>query len=355
MTFASKELISTSNVKIGWDSLSTQSKFANYLVSLDYARFQNKKKRKISSFLFQYNNKYVAGAHYSLQHLFSNSFTVADLRNGILFKGEIDICTYEDILYHYLTWAKHNNVSYARVNTLLPKRISDLQTGFSVQIARMMSEHGFKETTQPRHTYWIDLTQSEDIILQNMKRQTRYDARQEHREGITIEQYNEPNADLLKKFSKMYFQLGSAKGFHTIKESDLIDEITILIKYDLASIFVVRYFDTIVNISIVSHYGRAQYIYGAINPDYKNLKGCPPPGPIAQWAMIKAMKQKGLNLYDLGFCPGPIPIPDHPRYSIWRFKYGFGGQSVEFLPEYGKIIKPVSGRIFYFMRYKKLS
>ncbi|MCD4677608.1 MAG: peptidoglycan bridge formation glycyltransferase FemA/FemB family protein, partial [Desulfobacula sp.] len=91
----------------------------------------------------------------------------------------------------------------------------------------------------------------------------------------------------------------------------------------------------------------------AMNPEFKKLEGCPPPGSIAQWAMIKAMKAQGMKIYDMGFCPGHVPLKEHPHYQIWRFKYGFGGDHVEFLPTYGIIMQPIKGKVFHYLKYKK--
>lgn len=68
--------------------------------------------------------------------------------------------------------------------------------------------------------------------------------------------------------------------------------------------------------------------------------------------MIKAMKYKGLKTYDMGFCPGAVPNINDPRYNIWKFKYDFGGNHVEFLPTYGKVLDPARGRLFQYWRYK---
>ena len=64
------------------------------------------------------------------------------------------------------------------------------------------------------------------------------------------------------------------------------------------------------------------------------------------------MKNNGVGIYDMGFCPGPVPVLNHPAYNIWRFKYGFGGDHVEFLPTYGKVLDQIKGRAFKLIKNK---
>jgi len=75
--------------------------------------------------------------------------------------------------------------------------------------------------------------------------------------------------------------------------------------------------------------------------------------PAEREIMITEMKKRGAIKYDLGFCPGPVPIKTHPSYNIWRFKYGFNGDHILLMPTYGKVLSPLRGHIFQYLRYKK--
>ena len=252
-----------------------------------------------------------------------------------------------------MNWAKRNKVSYARINSWLPKIVDSKPVNYSIEIEGLLKNKGFTPIAKPKHTYWIDLTQSEEVLLEKMKRQTRYDARQGEKNGLEIQQFTTPDEKSIDVFLKLYNSLGNQKGFEILAEAKMKSELYLLLTNKLATLFLLTFNGIVVNASLVGSYGYAQYLYGAINPNFKQLKGCPPPGAIAQWEMIKEMKRRGLALYDMGFCPGPVPDPNHPKYPIWRFKYGFGGEPVEFLPVYGKVIQPIRGRLFYFLNVKK--
>jgi hypothetical protein len=38
---------------------------------------------------------------------------------------------------------------------------------------------------------------------------------------------------------------------------------------------------------------------------------------------------------------------------MWRFKHGFGGEPIEFMPTYGMTLSPIRGKLFQYLKYKK--
>jgi lipid II:glycine glycyltransferase (peptidoglycan interpeptide bridge formation enzyme) len=185
-----------------------------------------------------------------------------------------------------------------------------------------------------------------------MKRQTRYDVRHASKSALKTIRYEKPNEEIFEIFWEMYSNLGNNKNFNILEKQYIKSQIFSLMESGLAYLFFVMYNDQIVNVAFASNFGQAAYLYGAMNSNFKNRKGFPSPGHLAQWEMITTMKAKGLKIYDLGFCPGPIPYSTHPRYHIWRFKYGFGGDHVEFLPTYGKVLRPLRGKIYQYVKYR---
>ena len=68
-----------------------------------------------------------------------------------------------------------------------------------------------------------------------------------------------------------------------------------------------------------------------------NVKGeVPGAAQVMHYEIMKRMRDRGKKYYDLGGCEGPVPIEGHPNYGVWRFKYGFGGTFVKFLPYFRK-------------------
>lgn len=337
--------------KCRWDDLLLSSPNASYRQTFEYEYSGREKGRKIATFVFSLDGSDVAGAHYSIRKASKLPVKVADILNGIVFKGEPDADLLEKVLAHFEDWAASQGAAMIRYYPWLPLNIGSEQSNDVDQIGRCLDRKSFKPLIPGRHTYWIDITKSDDDILGAMKKQTRYDVRSAIKSNLEVVEQRGYQPDEFEKFWTMYASLAQEKQFDMLSKEQMLAEIRPLLEVGFASMFFIRYNGVLVNATLASTIGQGAYLYGAINPSIRELEGCPPIGAAAQWTMITAMKQKGLKIFDMGFCPGPEPIKEDPRYNIWRFKHGFGGAHVQFMPVYGKIIRAISGRLFKIYRY----
>ncbi len=335
-----------------WNDLLFHSVNSSYRQSMPFEYSKENNSRKIYTFIFEKNGIDIAGVHYSIKTSHYGIIKVADVLSGFVFREEPNEDILSFLIDHFLNWAKEKKVSFVRINPWLPKTIANSQTQYTTLFNNEMKTFEFKTIEQGRHTYWLDLSLSEEQLMANMKRQTRYDVRQGAKSDIKIECYEKSTEELFEIFWKFYNDLGSQKSFDTLSKSRFNKEVVSLMDSGLANLFLARFDNVVVNASLASNFGIASYMYGAMNPDYRKLENCPSPGHISQWTMIKEMRSKNLKTYDLGYAPGAVPIKSDPRYSIWRYKFGFGGDHVEFLPVYGKVIHQLRGRIFKYLRYK---
>jgi len=342
----------TPNEEHKWNNLLFNAINASYRQSIPYEYAQIHKGREIETFLFEFDGEDIAGAHYSLKKSYRGIISTADILSGFVFKTEPNAELLKALLAHFIKWANLKNASFARITPWLPKIIAGEEQHCISWFGKTMNLQGFKAIEIGRHTYWIDLSENEEQLLKNLVPQTRNKIRQGERSALTIETQDKPDDNLFELFWSIYNRLGKQKGFYTLSRQQFEQEIISLVERGLANLFFARYNGEVVNVSVAANFGQANYMHGAIVPEFKNLTGCPSPGPYTQWEMIKLMKSKGVKIYDMGFCPGPNPEKDHPQYHIWRFKHGFGGDHVEFLPVYGRALKPIRGRIFQYIRYR---
>jgi len=82
--------------------------------------------------------------------------------------------------------------------------------------------------------------------------------------------------------------------------------------------------------AIISLFSNPMYVWGASIKSNKK----PPMGQFLHWGIIKCLKEKKFNIYDLGGIPGEVPKNKHLNYWVWRFKKRFNGNYVESLPYY---------------------
>ena len=337
-----------------WDILLLNAINGSYRQTMawEYARVNNL--RNVNTFIFSINDQDIVGAHYSIKKSMFNIIRTADILSGYIFIVEPTQELYEFLITHFLAWAKKKKASYTRVNFWQPRIIAGKETNRSYLIKSVMDNYKFESIEAGKHTYWIDVSQPEDQLLATMKRQTRYEVRKGLKSPIEMKIYDTFDNDKFNLFWDLYSSLGNQKDFEILSYEQFEKVVKEMIEAKLAVLIFAYYGKHIINVTIASVFGEGAYIYGAMNPEFKELENCPSPGPVAQWEMMMLMKSKELKIYDMGFCPGPVPIQDDPRYNIWRFKYGFGGDHIEFLPVFGKSLAPIRGKIFQFLKYKKI-
>jgi len=337
----------------GWNKLLEQALYPSYRASMPFQFVEREVDQEIVSFLFRYRDQDVAGAHYSLKRSFAGIISTSDIQSGIMFTSNPDSELVNYILDHFAGWSVRKKASYLRISPWLPAVTGDGRTEYHELLENALLKRGFRVIAPGRSTYWLDLTWTEEDMLSAMRPKTRYDIKHGIRSGLECQRIDRPENHIISNFWDMYSRLGTKKNFSILPERKFRDTVITLLNAGLASLFITSFKGRTVNISMASRTGIASYMFGAADPEFKNINGCPPPGNFAQWEMIRTMKSLGLKVYDMGFCPGAVPYTEHPSYDIWRFKFGFGGKHVQFMPTYGKVLKPVSGRIFQYLRYKK--
>lgn len=194
---------------------------------------------------------------------------------------------------------------------------------------RMFSRLGFKQS--PMHltadlTLQLDLSLTEDELLAQMRKNTRYEIRKASKLGLIvktttdksqIDSFYEHQLELAKKHGFIPFSLDFLKKqFIAFNQADAVKLIHAFDK------------DTLLASAFVIMYGQeAVYHYG-ISTDANRKK----PGSYAvQWEAIKQAKELGLKRYNF-WGIAPKEDTDHRFAGVSLFKRGFGGEEVEYLP-----------------------
>ncbi len=191
------------------------------------------------------------------------------------------------------------------------------------------------------HTVLIDLTKSEEALLKNMRRQTRYEVRRSAKLGLTVGHGN------TKKLFETFWQVQS----DTAKRQNFIPpRLEDLLAYReafgaKAQIYYALSGETktsptpenlvAMGLIIISN-GEADYFEAASTDLNRKL-----PGAYAlQWQVMRDLKKQGITRYNLwGIAPKNQP---HHRYAgVTTFKTGFGGEITEYIPAQDIIISPL--------------
>jgi lipid II:glycine glycyltransferase (peptidoglycan interpeptide bridge formation enzyme) len=193
---------------------------------------------------------------------------------------------------------------------------------------RLFAGAGFRPA--PIHVYselsWIlDITPSEDALLQGMKKNTRYGVRKAEKDGVVVRSSTDPAE--IDTFWKLYTQTAERQGFVVYPRSLIEAEFKRFSAQDRACWYFAEYQGETISTALIVysataafyHHGASSHSIGAITP-----------GEALQWAIIRDAKARGCVRYDFW---GVVPdeATDHPWYGLSKFKKGFGGYAEHYV------------------------
>ena len=184
------------------------------------------------------------------------------------------------------------------------------------------------EQIQFRNTVLVNLSQSEDSLLSNMKQKTRYNIRLSERKGVIIRDGSRDDFNLLYK---MYAETSIRDGF-AIREFGYYQTLWEIFsndrkfhgnpspRQDLE--ILIAEVEGIPTAAVVIIYfaGVAYYYNGMSLSIHRKLM----PNYLLQWEAMRRAKNAGCTLYDLWGAPDVFNQRD-TMWGVYRFKRGFGG------------------------------
>ncbi|WP_043923433.1 lipid II:glycine glycyltransferase FemX [Leadbettera azotonutricia] len=182
---------------------------------------------------------------------------------------------------------------------------------------------------QPPDTVLMDLNQSMESLMENLKSKWRYNARLAQKKGVTVRQADESGLDvfysLLRQTAKRdgivihgidYYRtlFSQCREYQAKTDGPGLD----------LRLYVADHEGETLAAIVVLHRGKkAVYLYGASSDRKRNLMA---PYSLQLKAMEDA-KAAGCAEYDLFGIP-PNADPGHPMAGLYRFKTGFGGRII---------------------------
>ncbi|MBI4004924.1 peptidoglycan bridge formation glycyltransferase FemA/FemB family protein [Candidatus Roizmanbacteria bacterium] len=192
----------------------------------------------------------------------------------------------------------------------------------------------------PDWTIIVDLTQSEEQLLTNMKPKTRYNIRLAQRKGVQVKESSDDEG--FQIFLKLYFEtcrrqryFGHNEQYHKMIWQHL--------KQHTAHILIAYYENTPIAAYELFHFRDTLYYpYGGSSLLYKNIMA----PNVLMWEAMLFGKKLGATKFDLW---GSLP-PDHEGNESWRgftrFKEGYGGKLVRMVGSYDLIISPLLYNVY---------
>ena len=206
---------------------------------------------------------------------------------------------------------------------------------------------------QPPDSTLVNLSGSEEQILEKMHSKWRYNIRLSERRGVIVKRYLGNDANLSEKIDKFYEltkitnardgNASHAKAYYKelIKSSsDCIDK-----KEDvpLISLYIAEHEgEEIAAIMTLFSHDEAVYLYGASSNSKRNLM----PNHLLQWTAMKDAKQYGSPYYDMYGMPPEGKNERHPMHGLYMFKANFGGKNIHRTGSWDVALKPIIYRTY---------
>lgn len=190
---------------------------------------------------------------------------------------------------------------------------------------------GFRES--PMHAYayesaWkLDITPSEEKLLKNMRKTTRYLIRQGlNNSELTVTKSSNPED--IETYDKLNKEVARHQRFVPFSFQYLKNELEVFLKDNQALLFFGKYRDEIIASAIVIFWSNIGfYHHAALLPKYHKI----PISYLLLWEAIREAKKRGCVLYDFWGYVDPQKQPKHPWAGPTLFKMGFGGRTYEYI------------------------
>ncbi len=225
--------------------------------------------------------------------------------------------------------AERENVVFLRIEPAYEKGSSE-----SAEYEKIAGKLGFKAahaSHQPECTVIIDLTQSEEKILADMKQKGRYNIKLAEKKGVTVKESK--SAD---EFYRILEETTQRDGFTPHDRGFYQKMIDALEPKGMAKLYVAEYEGKVIAGLLATFYGdTATYYYGASSNEYRNVMA----PYLLQWHAIQEAKKADYKNYDfLGIAP--VGAKNHPWQGVTDFKLKFGGKVVNYVKAKEFVFKP---------------
>ncbi len=177
----------------------------------------------------------------------------------------------------------------------------------------------------PELAWMLDLTKSEDDLLKDMRKTTRYLIKQMERKGVEIAQSTDPGD--IEKFWQVYQATVERQQFTPFRKEHLRREFELFAKDGHAAFFFGSYEGRTIAAAIIIFYnGQAFYHHSGSVPTFRDINA----SYLLQWRVIQEAKRRGCTLYNF-WGISPEGRPEHPWAGLSLFKKGFGGFAESYL------------------------
>jgi len=192
-----------------------------------------------------------------------------------------------------------------------------------------------------KYTFMIDLTKSEEELLQAMHSKTRYNIKVAMKHAVTIKE--DPSPEAFGDYLKLNEETTRRQGFYAHTTTYHTKMWNILSKNGMAKLWKATYKDiTLATWIIFNFKDTLYYPYGASSRENREVMA----PSLMLWELIKWGKKKGYKNFDLWGAMELNPDIHDPWYGFHRFKEGFSPKHIQFIGSFDFVLYPVLYRLY---------
>jgi lipid II:glycine glycyltransferase (peptidoglycan interpeptide bridge formation enzyme) len=228
---------------------------------------------------------------------------------------KFDSKLFESFISELKQVATEKNLSFIRVRPL--EEVGKLE--------ELIKKQGFRRSPTHVHaqvSWGLDITESEENLLVNMRKTTRYLVKNAIREGLVIKEENTLNG--VRILENLQEETVLRHKFRPFSNKYLEKEFETFRKDNQVKILLVYKNKEVLGAAMIIFYGdSAFYHHGA------SVRTKTPASYLLQWEAIKEAKKMGKKFYNF-WGIAPTDSPKHPWAGLTYFKQGFGGFRIEY-------------------------
>lgn len=301
-----------------WESINKDTT-STFLSSIDWINFQKSLGKEVHQYLIKKEDKFIGNFYIEVfrrriaKYAYSPYGPVLNIQEQELEE------VYNQIKTWQIQFAKEHNLNCFRIDPLI-----------DAKYLKVFKSLGYKKSmapTQAKYIWEIDITKSEDELLAEMKKVTRYNIKNSAKSGIEIIKANSEEevieffnilTDTTKRHSFASFSLTYfVKQFQELKDSEF-------------NLYLAKYGNKFISGALINTYNHTGYYsHGGSLADKQLQKyGA---SYLLHWEIIKDLKQRGFNKYNMwGVVPENINVKNGMK-GVSEFKRKFGGYELDYV------------------------
>ncbi len=318
-------IIKEINNKEIWEDFLLNCSEKTFLDSWSWGEFQKKEGNKIWR-LGIFNNEQLLGIALVIK-IKAKRGTFLFVPHGPVEKSKIKSKILEVLLEKLKEIAEKEKAIFLRIAPIWKRTEENI---------KLFKDLGFKEAPlhiHPENSWELDITSSEDNLLINMRKTTRYLIRKAGK-NQDIEVIQTQNIEDLETFDKIYQKTASRHNFVPFSLDFLKKQFSTFSEDNQITVFLGKYKGEVVSAAVIVFWQNiAFYHHGASLSEYKKI----PISYLLQWKAIKEAKKRGCKKYNFwGIAPDVKEKEDlkkskHPWAGLTLFKMGFSGHRKEYV------------------------